>query len=86
MPLLLKDGIYTLHCLNEHPVGSARGESTMQRAQGWRAIVGVHKPSGEPRPRNREPCAGTAVVLYACAVCGYVEMYLAANVEPEVWG
>jgi hypothetical protein len=61
-------------------------KTTMESLADWGFITTIRSPN----PPGAMPIVtmrdGTPIRLYMCRVCGYVEMYVAAIVAPEVWG
>ena len=73
-----------LRCLNRHtekhaPVEASGGGTTMVRiGPDWGFVPCVEAQGAQT---NR----GTPVALHVCVVCGYVEMYAGAVLDPAMW-
>ncbi len=94
------DGQPVLRCINHDSlaVPHERGmdpktSTTMEAEPNWLALVGVLPPQqpapGIPIEATQRATFhmgyGQAVRCYTCTVCGYVEMYDAFIVAPDVW-
>jgi hypothetical protein len=98
MPFVIIDGQPVLRCIN-HPViqheepGSMIDNTTMEAEDEYNSLVGVEPPMlpapGVPFDLTKRPRLnlqrGMGVLCYVCRVCGYVEMYDAAIIEPGKW-
>ena len=97
MPIHLENGEYTFRCINwllSSHMGPGGPLETMESESPYLTLVGVEPKlppgPGVPIAVTLKPRLnlhrGLAVRAYTCSVCGYVELYEAALVEPEKWG
>lgn len=87
MPIVFIGERVVLVCANQaHPAHAATGkESTMEHPPGWHALMSVTTPTPGGAPPNVSVGSLVPIKVYACSVCGYIELYAGAITDPNTW-
>ena len=89
MPIKIVSGEPVLLCINHDDLRHGettfmQNGTTMRTKESCYVLVKTHPPD-PGLPARLDLTRGQVCRMFVCALCGYVEIYHAPTVQPEVW-